>query len=132
MAMNVLVLFPVPPASAALPATSANAATPPTSLLPANSIPFQPPTWATQFSNRTMSAATIQLTVVGTGSVQAVATINVSNDGINWLKYVDMTTQAGTTNASDGITLQAPWRFIQAIITSITGGGTANVLVGIN
>ena len=130
MAMNVLILFPVPPAAAALPATSAPPTLQPGSLLPA--VPFQPPTWATQFSNRTMSAATIQLTVVGTGSVQAVATINLSNDGINWLKYVDLTTQPGTTNASEGITLQAPWRYIQAIITSITGGGTANVLVGIN
>lgn len=130
MAMNILILFPVPPAAAALPATSAPPTLAPGSLLPA--VPFQPPTWATQFSNRTMSAATIQLTVVGTGSVQAVATIYLSNDGINWLKYVDLTTQTGTTNASEGITLQAPWRYIQAIITSITGGGTANVLVGIN
>ena len=108
MSMNVLILFPVPPAAAALPATSAPPTLQPGSLLPA--VPFQPPTWATQFSNRTMSAATIQLTVVGTGSVQAVATINLSNDGINWLKYVDLTTQPGTTNRQCGRERQGPKR----------------------
>lgn len=108
--------------------------------LPANATPMAPPAWASILANRTMPAITIQCTCdVPTGAVAVTSSTNifVSNDGIHWLEYITIALSATTASTgvgpSDGITLQAPWRFIQANVTALTGtGAIANVLVGMN
>lgn len=109
--------------------------------LPANATPFQPPVWAAILANRIMSAVTLQavcdVVPAAATAVTMSVDIYVSNDGVHWLKYVTIaltgTATAGGVGPSDGITLQAPWRYIQANITAITGtGATGNVLVGVN
>ena len=145
MAMNLLHLFGTN--GTTVIGKSANSTNPnnPQSLLPANATPYEPRSWATQFSQRTTTAATIQAFVDSPGSPTTAVTLSVdilfSNDGVHWLKYVTITLSGTTdsnglgttTGCSDGLTDEAPWRFIQANITAITGtNATANVIVGVN
>ena len=78
--------------------------------------------------------ATLQATVTGTGSVSATVDIEVSNDGVNAVDTVAGTiTLSGTTSHSDGFTTQhAPWKYIRANVTAISGtGATVNVVMGV-
>lgn len=109
--------------------------------LPANATPFQPPVWAAIIANRITTAVTIQaicdVVPAAATAVTLAVDINVSDDGIHWIRYVTIslsaTTSAGGIGPSDGITLQAPWRYIQANVTAITGANAVgNVLVGVN
>lgn len=106
--------------------------------LPANATPFQPPAWAAILANRTTTAVGIQAFVdaPGTTAVTLAVSVYVSGDGIHWMKYVDISLSAaavGGIGPSDGITLQAPWLYIQTNITAITGSGAvANVLLLVN
>jgi hypothetical protein len=71
--------------------------------------------------------ASYQATVSGTGAVSATIVINVSNDNANWITMGTITL-SGTTTATDGFTSTAPWAYIQAAITAISGtGATVNV-----
>ena len=73
--------------------------------------------------------ATFQATVTGTGAVTATVLIEGSNDGVYWCSTPLATiTLSGTTSSSDGFTTQAPWKFIRANATSISGTG-ANIQV---
>lgn len=76
---------------------------------------------------------TFQGTVVGTGAVTATIVIDCSNDGVNWCSTALGTiTLSGTTSSSDGFTTQAPWKFVRARVTAISGtGATINVLMGV-
>lgn len=106
--------------------------------LPANSTPFQPPAWASILANRTTTAVGIQAYVDAPGStaVTMAVSVYVTGDGVHWMKYVDLSLSATTTTGvgpSDGITLQAPWLYVQANITAITGtGAVGNVILLVN
>lgn len=77
--------------------------------------------------------ATYQATVSGTGAVSATIVIDVSNDGVNAVTTALGTiTLSGTTSASDGFTTSAPWKYVRARITAISGtNATVNVNQGV-
>lgn len=82
--------------------------------------------------------ATFQGIVRGTGAVTATIVIEGSNEATsgksvdnNWV-VLGTITLAGTTTASDGFTTAAPWRFVRARVTAISGTGAAvQVLMGV-
>jgi hypothetical protein len=71
----------------------------------------------------------IQASVVGTGAVSATIILEVSNDGVNAVSTALGTiTLTGTTSVSDGFTTDAPWKYLRARITAVSGtGATVNV-----
>lgn len=75
----------------------------------------------------------IQATVVGTGAVTATVIVDGSNDGTYWCATALGTiTLSGTTSSSDGFTTDAPWKYIRARLTAISGtGATVNVTMGV-
>lgn len=77
--------------------------------------------------------ATYQAVVSGTGAVTATVVIDVSNDNANWLDTVMGTiTLSGTTSDSDGFTTNAPWKYVRARVTAISGtGATVQVYTGV-
>ena len=77
--------------------------------------------------------STYQATVAGTGAVTATVTIEASNDGTSWCSTVLGTiTLSGTTTDTDGLTSDAPWKFVRANVTAISGTGAAvTVLMGV-
>jgi len=77
--------------------------------------------------------SSFQATVVGTGAVTATVTIEASNDGLYPLSTLLGTiTLSGTTFSSDGFTTNAPWKFIRANVTSISGtNATVSVIMGV-
>jgi len=71
----------------------------------------------------------IQATITGTGVVSATVIIDVSNDGVNAVSTsLGTITLSGTTSNSDGFVTQAPWKYMRARITGITG---TNATVGV-
>lgn len=76
---------------------------------------------------------TFQATVTGTGAVAATVVIDCSNDGTNWCTTsLGTITLTGTTTASDGFTTTAPWKFVRARVTAISGtGASVIVLMGV-
>ncbi len=78
--------------------------------------------------------ATFQATVTGTGAVTATVDIEVSNDGTNWADTAAGTiTLSGTTTHSDGFTTtNAPWKYVRANVTAISGtGASVDVVMGV-
>ena len=77
--------------------------------------------------------STYQATVTGTGAVSATVAIEVSNDNTNWCSTAMGTiTLSGTTSSSDGFTTAAPWKYIRANVTAISGtGASVTVLMGV-
>lgn len=77
--------------------------------------------------------STFQGTVSGTGAVTATIVVEGSNDGTNWVATALGTiTLSGTTSATDGFTTTAPWKYVRARVTAITGtGATAQVYMGV-
>lgn len=71
--------------------------------------------------------------VTGTGAVAATINIEVSNDGVTWCSTVMGTiTLSGTTSSADGFTSQAPWKYVRANVTAISGtDATAQVYMGV-
>lgn len=67
---------------------------------------------------------TFQATVSGTGAVSATVVIEGSNDGTNFLTLGTITL-TGTTSASDGFASTAPWQYVRARLTAISGTGAA-------
>lgn len=69
-------------------------------------------------------------TASGAGS--ATIKIQVSNNGTNWLDLGTITLTLGTSAASDGFAAYAPWAYVRANITAISGTGAAvTVTVGV-
>jgi hypothetical protein len=77
--------------------------------------------------------AAIQVVVVGTGAVAATVVIEVSNDATYAIATALGTiTVSGTTSASDGFTTDAPWKYIRARVTAVSGtGATINVYMSV-
>lgn len=72
--------------------------------------------------------STFQATVTGSGAVTATVVIDASNDGTNWCSTVLGTiTLSGTTTVSDGFTTTAPWKYVRARVTALTGTGATVV-----
>jgi hypothetical protein len=71
--------------------------------------------------------ASFQAVVTGTGAVTAVIACQVSNDGINWLTAGTISL-SGTTTATDGFPMTAPWLYVRGNITSISGTSAAVTL----
>lgn len=71
--------------------------------------------------------ATFQIVLKGTGALTAALVLEVSNDGENWLNLVTFSL-SGTTVVTDGAVSDAPWGYVRARLTAITGTG-ANVSV---
>lgn len=79
-----------------------------------------------------------QAIINGTGSVSATVAIQVSNEeatgqgtNSNWIT-IGTISLSGTTTATDGFTTIAPWRFVRATVSSITGtGATVEVIMGV-
>lgn len=73
---------------------------------------------------------TFQATVSGTGAVSATVLIEVSNDGVGFMLMATITL-SGTTSATDGFVSSAPWSYVRARTTAISGtGATVVVLMG--
>jgi hypothetical protein len=67
-------------------------------------------------------AKSFHLIVVGVGTVSAVATIEVSNDGEHFISTpVGTISVSGTGSDSDGFLTQANWAFYRATLVSISG-----------
>lgn len=77
--------------------------------------------------------ATFQGTVSGTGAVTATIVLEVSNDNTYWVSTVLGTiTLSGTTSSSDGFTTSAPWKYVRARVTAISGtGATVQVYMSV-
>jgi hypothetical protein len=68
--------------------------------------------------------STYQATVAGTGAVAATVVFEFSDDGVGWLAG-ETVTLSGTTTASGGGFNDAPWAYIRANLTAISGTGAA-------
>ena len=78
---------------------------------------------------------TFQAWVTGTGAVTATIVVDCTNDDTlqNWCSTpLGTITLSGTTSSSDGFTTTAPWKYVRARITAISGTGAAVVcLMGV-
>lgn len=62
------------------------------------------------------------------GGTSATIVIEVSLDNLNFIPLATITLGAGTL--SDGFVSSAPWRYVRAHVTALTGG-TVTVFVGV-
>ena len=85
-------------------------------------------------SNTLAGPATVQAVgLVSSATGQAVIDIEVSNNGVNWITHDTITLTLSTPEASAGIEIDAPWAFIRANVTSISGtGAEVSVFLGEN
>lgn len=77
--------------------------------------------------------STFHAVVTGTGAVTATVNIEVSNDGNTWCSTAMGTiTLSGTNSFADGFTSQAPWKYVRANVTAISGtNATVQVYMGV-
>lgn len=74
---------------------------------------------------------TFQAVVSGTGAVNATVDIEVSNNRTDWLNMGTITL-SGTSRATDGFAAAAPWAFIRARVSAISGSAArVDALVGV-
>lgn len=59
------------------------------------------------------------------GSGAATVKIQVSNDASNWLDLATISLTLSTTAASDGLAADAPWGYVRANVTAISGTGAS-------
>ena len=75
---------------------------------------------------KTPPVRAIQATVVGSGAVGVTVTIQASNDATYAVATnVGVITLSGTTNASDGFTTDAPWKYLRAVTSGVSGSITS-------
>ena len=74
----------------------------------------------------TQALKAVQATVTGTGAVSATVIIEAINNPAsgNWLTLATITL-TGTTAATDGFTFDAPWSYVRARLTAISGTGAS-------
>ena len=82
---------------------------------------------------KTSPKTTFQATVAGTGAVTATVKIESSNNAVSWCSTALGTiTLSGTTTSTDGLATDAPWKYVRANVTAISGTGAAvTVLMGV-
>lgn len=91
-------------------------------------------TGAGSFVYKDSPDTSFQATVTGTGAVTATVDIEYSNNGVDVVDTVGGTiTLSGTTSHSDGFVSQnAPWKYVRANVTAISGtGATVQVYMGV-
>lgn len=82
--------------------------------------------------------ASFQAIETGTGAVTATVIVQASNDeatykgdASNWITIATITL-SGTTSTTDGFTTVAPWKYVRAGVTAISGtSATVKVLMGV-
>jgi hypothetical protein len=74
--------------------------------------------------------STFQATVTGTGAVAATVDIEATNQvdangaPTNWCETsLGTITLSGTTSSTDGFTTTAPWKWVRAVVSNISGTG---------
>jgi hypothetical protein len=99
--------------------------------------------WSTGSVNATTNVSTesvrpyggrisVQVNLAGTGSVSVTATVQVSNDNVNWIAASALSV-SGTTTATNGATIDAAWAYLRVTLSSITGtGATATAFIAGN
>lgn len=65
---------------------------------------------------------TFQGAVTGTGTLSATVVVECSNDASNWLELGTLTLADDTP---DGFAIAAPWAFVRARVSAISGTGAA-------
>ena len=74
------------------------------------------------FVARNASQSTFQATVAGTGAVGCTVTLQGSNDGVTPVgTSLGVITLSGTTSASDGFAINAPWPYVRAVVSGSSG-----------
>lgn len=63
-----------------------------------------------------------QVNIAGTGTVSVTATPQFSNDATNWISGTGLSL-SGTGSDTDGLTLDAAWKYARITLSSITGTG---------
>jgi hypothetical protein len=82
---------------------------------------------------------TYEATVTGTGALTATATVNATNDdakaaGTDTSPWVQLgvITLSGTNSAAGGFATSAAWKWVQVVVTNLTGtGATLKVNQGV-
>ena len=68
-----------------------------------------------------VAQATFQATVAGTGTVSATVVVQVSNSlDLGWTDLATITL-SGSSIATDGFAINAPWSMVRAKVTAIAG-----------
>lgn len=84
-------------------------------------------------SYRMIGAGRCVVSAFGTtssGSGASSINIEVSNSGNSWITAGTIGLTLGTTQTSDGFAMDAPWLYIRANVTSISGtGASVSVIV---
>lgn len=70
----------------------------------------------------------VQLTVTGSGAIEATGTIQCSNDAVNVAVTSTTVTATGTDSASTGAVVTGPWKYIRVVISGSTGTGAASTV----
>ncbi len=98
-------------------------------LVGATAAPTVGPACKAKPANDSSSLLAIQATLAGTGAVTATVTVEVSNTGNanEWI-LAGTINLSGTTTATDGFSVNAPWAYIRSSLTAVSGtNATANV-----
>lgn len=106
-------------------------------LTPAAGVTTAAPTYGTPVY-KDSPYASFQAIETGTGAISATVIIQASNDentykgtASNWIT-ISTITLSGTTSATDGVTTVAPWKYVRAGVTAISGtGANVQVLMGV-
>ena len=72
-------------------------------------------------SNKTVQVSGKTTSAAGAATVA----IEVSNNGRVWLTLATVTLVLGTTETTDGFASDAPWCFVRANVTAISGTGAS-------
>lgn len=97
-----------------------------------SSITTASPTYSSSYAfPKSTALRSYSATVAGTGAVTATVVMYGSNDEVNWVSLGTITL-SGTTSATDGFASNAPWPFVRAGVTAISGtSATVTVVAGI-
>lgn len=106
-------------------------------LTPAAGITTAVPTYGTPVY-KDSPYASFQAIETGTGAITATVIIQATNDqatfegtASNWIT-IGTISLSGTTSTTDGFTTIAPWKYVRAGVSAISGtGATVKVLMGV-
>ncbi|MFV1943476.1 hypothetical protein VPH49_21930 [Pseudomonas luteola] len=73
-----------------------------------------------------------QAIVKGSGAVSATLSVDVSNNGFDWIKDVATLSVSGTDMATEGFASDEPWAYYRGRLTAISGtGAMASLIMGL-
>ena len=84
-------------------------------------------------SKSTATEKSLQCSLTGSGAISATLSLDVSNDGTNWIvPGLAAITLTGTDSVQEGTLLDIPWAFVKASLTAISGtNASASVFIGL-